>query len=413
MLHIPDKKNSYKDLEIETFSPSKILHLPLSVFGGDLDVIVQKGERVLKHQKLAEKEGVFGVNVHAPVSGHIGELFVANEELFLELFNDFLDEEIDAVTVLPTQISDLVQLLQNSGIEGSGGARFPTATKYNVTEGQINTLIVNGAECEPFLSADYALMKSYANEISQTLHFIQHLYKIQTIIIGIERMHKSLKPILEKAFKHFNVEGKIKLLPDFYPQGGELQLIKSTTGKELKKGTIPSKEGVLVSNVGTIIAMYNALFKGIPYIQRIVTLYDEHTNRGKNYWMPLGTTIAEISASFFPETSSPVSMIMGGPMMGKFIKDNRTSINKGSGGVIRMMKKLEEPVNCIACGYCVDVCPQNLLPMEFSKNVERKDTDNLKRFHLNDCIECGACAYICPSNIPLVNDIKTGKRMLV
>ncbi|MFL9831695.1 hypothetical protein ABS764_12630 [Flavobacterium sp. ST-87] len=266
MLHIPDKKNIYKDLEIETFSPPKTLHLPLSAFGGDLEVIVQKGERVLKHQKLAQKEGFFGGNIHAPVSGHIGEFIVANGEPFLELFNDFLDEVIDVKHSLPTQISDFIQLLQENGIEGSGGARFPTAAKYNVNEGQIDTLIINGAECEPYLSADYALMKSYANEVSQTLHFIQHLYKIKTIILGIERMHKSLKPLLEKAFKHFNVEGKIKLLPDFYPQGGELQLIKSITGKELKKGTIPSKEGILVSNVATFIAIHNALFKVIPYI---------------------------------------------------------------------------------------------------------------------------------------------------
>lgn len=413
MLHIPDKKNLYKDVEIETFSPSKILHLPLSAFGGELEVIVQKGDRVLKHQKLAQKEGIFGGNIHAPVSGYIGELIIINGEPFLELFNDFLDEEVDAKNSLSTQISDFIQLLQDNGIEGSGGARFPTAAKYNVNEGQIDTLIINGAECEPYLSADYALMKSYANEISQTLHFIQHLYKIQTIILGIEGMHKSLKPLLEKAFKHFNVEGKIKLLPDFYPQGGELQLIKSTTGKELKKGTIPSKEGILVSNVATVIAMYNAVFKGIPYVRRIVTLYDEHTNSGKNYWIPLGTTIAEISASFFQETSSAVSMIMGGPMMGKLVKDKRTSIHKGSGGLIRLKKKTNKIESCIGCGYCVEVCPQNLLPMEFSRNVERRDANSLKRFHLNDCIECGACAYICPSNIPLVQDIKTGKTMLV
>lgn len=415
MLYIPDKKHNYKDDGIDLFPSPTELNMPLLGFRSKLEVMVKKGERVLQDQLLASSAGIFGGNIHAPVSGLVGDQITVEGDPYLQIFNDFVYQQLAAEKIehKNVSISDFIRMLQHYGIEGSGGARFPTAAKYDVAEGQIDTLIINGAECEPYLSADYALMKSFGNELAETISFIQGLYKIRAVVMGIERQHKSLKPIIERAFDKFGVVGHVKLLPDFYPQGGELQLIKSATGRELRKGTIPSKEGILVNNVATIYAVFNALFNGKPYTHRVMTVFDEESNKGRNFWMPVGTTVNVISEYFFSQHVSATSIILGGTMMGKAVTDLRTAIHKGSGGLIRAFKRLSKAENCIGCGYCVDVCPQNLLPLEFSKNLRLGNIDKLRTFHLQDCIECGACAYVCPSEIALVQDIRSGKKIMI
>lgn len=415
MLFIPDKKHHYKNNDLSDLAAPKKLYMPLFGFKAPLELLVSKGQRILKYQQLAHKEGFFGSSVHASVSGIVGDVLTIDGGDYLEVFNDFLNESKVSSPINPEAISipEFRQILQGYGIEGSGGARFPSTAKYAIEAGDVETLIINGVECEPYLTADYALMKNYTLELALCIAFIQRLFKIPKAIICIEHQHRNLKPILEKALTNEDVIGGVKLLPDFYPQGGELQLIKSVTGKTLKKGSIPSKAGVLVNNVATIYAIYKAVFKGLPYTERIVTLFDEASQKGRNYWVPIGTPVSAISDHFFRPTSEHFSLIMGGPMMGRSVQDERMAIHKGSGGILRLHKSSYQSENCIGCGYCADVCPQNLLPMEFSRNVEKQDVNQLQNYHLQDCIECGACAYICPSRIPLVQDIRVGKQLML
>lgn len=413
MLFIPDKKRKYKDSVIVSLPNPEMFHIPLYGYRGELETVVQKGDPVYKYQLLAR--GAMNVCVHAPVSGIVGDVLRINQLPYLQLINDFKDQEQLLGKSDPQNISleQFIRTLSEYGIEGSGGARFPTSLKYQIGERQIETFIINGAECEPYLSADYALMKQYSQELAQTAALIQRLIGIDKVVLGIEKQHKQLKPLFEKAFAENYVNGGVQLLPDTYPQGGELQLIRSVTGKVIAKGRIPADYGIIVNNVGTLWAIYQAVFENKPYVERLITLYDEIQQKGENHWVRIGTPVSYLSAKFFSVLSNQVSFILGGPMMGKPVENTEQSVDKGTGGLILLKKTNKRADNCIDCGYCVEVCPQQLMPLEFARNYYAQDKKRLRSYHLTDCIECGACAYICPSDVPLMLSIREGKKLII
>lgn len=337
-------------------------------------------------------------------------------KLFLVLQNDFKEETLPVEPHNPQELTneEMLEILVECGIEGSGGARFPAHLKYNVGAKDIEMFIINAVECEPYLNADYVLIRDHIESLFKAIEAIQQLIRTRQIVFGIERHNKELKSLIEQKRNIGAGMVRVKLLPDEYPRGGELQLIRSVTGKEIPKGSIPADAGVVVSNVGTLWAVYQALYEGKPYTERIITVSgNKHAKKG-NYLVKIGTPVEHILRRTGQKGDLPSqTVILGGPMMGKAVQSLDLPVDKGTGGLLMLDNPKAEVFNCIGCGYCVDVCPQHLMPMEFVRFYQEKNSKTLRGLHLQDCIECGACAYICPSEVPLMESILKGKTLIV
>lgn len=415
MMHILSLKKKTKHLPIIELNAPDVLYLPLQGFRDSLELIVKPGETVKKYQLVAQSTGLFSSKLHAPVSGVAESIETINGEAHLKIINDHKDDEV----VMPSFSVDgldgveILKIIKDYGIEGSGGARFPTHLKYTLQDKKITTLIINGAECEPYLSADYALMKNETESLLKAITIVHKLVKADRVIIAIEKQHKELVSVFKKYASTYTYNVNIKLLPNEYPQGGELQLIKSVTGKELPKGSLPATNGVLVTNTGTLWAIYRAFYENKPYTERVITVSGEKALIKGNYRVKIGTPasflLKELGTDWDKDNQT---VVFGGPMMGKAVHNPDTSVNKGAGGVLIIPHTKTNSYNCIQCGYCSDVCPQRLMPMEFARAESINNKERLTAFNLNDCIECGACAYICPSDVPLMQSIFAGKKVI-
>lgn len=415
MMLISSLKSKTKKLGIRHLPSAPVLYIPMQGYKGTMELIVKEGEQVQKYQTLATFKGDLGTVIHAPVSGEVQGIITIDGKPYIVLKNDFEEKKSLQEYVLPDTLSKdkIIEIIHTFGIIGSGGAQFPTQTKYKGIDQKLSYFIVNGVECEPYLSADYTLLNEKAAYILKLLALLQKLFHIEKLVFGIEKQHKELKQVLLKVASDLQLSIEVKVMENTYPQGGELQLIKAVTGKELPKGSIPARHGILVNNVGTLWALYNALYENIPYTRRIITISGEKGKELGNYTVDIGTPIHHIINTLgINDDSENITTIIGGPMMGKAVTDNRLPVNKGSGGVLFMENPKNNRYNCIQCGYCSDVCPQHLMPMEFARYETQDDASKLRDYNLNDCIECGACAYICPSDVPLMKSIFSGKKRL-
>ncbi|MAX82257.1 MAG: electron transport complex subunit RsxC [Crocinitomicaceae bacterium] len=404
-MKIPSLKSVTKKLPITELESTDVFYIPLQAYFGTMKPLVAVGQKVQQYLPLAE--GKDGSRIHAPVSGEILELnYLINENPHLVLQNDFtnttyIDQELESAT----ELTDKIRL---AGISGSGGAGFPTHIKYKTNA--IDTLIVNGVECEPYLTADYALMYDEAGEILKAAQASAQYFGAKNIVIGLEKQNKELVKIFESHSELMHGVS-FKLLPNTYPQGGELQLIKAVIGKEIPKGSIPADEGVVVSNVATLLAVYKALELNQPNIDRVVTVSGEAAKHYGNFRVKIGTPIEYVLKKAGVNAAN-VDVVLGGPMMGKIVTDLKQPISKTSGGLLSFKKSAVKENNCIQCSYCADACPQHLMPMQFASAKFDHDTQKFIQFNVLDCIECGACQYICPSNVPLMQSISEGKSLL-
>ncbi len=412
MLLIPSLKRKTKHISIETISDPTDFYLSLAAYRGEMEPLVVAGQKVLKYECLAESKEIFVTKIHAPVSGTIKGIVEIEGNMHIHLENDFQNHSVEKIDIdcKNLTLKRFSKLLEDFGVEGAGGSRFPTALKYRVETETVETLIFNGVECEPYLSADAVLMKEKTEELIKTAYLIQNLLKAKRVVFVLEKQNKDIAKILKNTANESNVSIGICFVPDTYPQGGELQVIKAVTGIELKKGEIPISKGILVNNVGTLWAIHQAIFQGKPYTERIVTVSGNKSDKQGNYWVKIGTSVAHLLNQTQEKSSRKNDLtILGGAMMGKKINENNSFINKGSAGVLLLKNQKSTAQNCIKCGECVDVCPQRLMPFEFVRNNENATI--LKQFNLQSCIECGACEYTCPSHIPLMESIFNGKKM--
>lgn len=415
MIFIPSRKEQTKTKIFRRLTEPEKVYLPLDGYKTTANPVVNIGDAVKKHQLVAQSEGIFKTSIHSPVSGIVTSAKEIEGKHHLVIENDFKETTIAPHPKNADNLTEeeILRILSDYGIEGSGGARFPTHLKYRTGTKSIDTFIINGAECEPYLSADFALMKYEAEAILKTAKIINRVLKAKEIILAIEKQNRELKSVFEKLSASLNLPLRIQLLPDEYPRGGELQLIQSVTGKEIPKGSIPLNYGVVVSNVGTLWAIHRAVFEDLPYTERMMTISGENLSSAGNYWVKIGTPIQhilnEIGIQWNPEEQS---VILGGPMMGKAVHHPEMPVHKGSGGLLILPVSKNNRYNCIQCGYCADVCPQHLMPMEFSRSVLAGNAARLNDYGLSNCIECGACAYICPSDVPLMSHIFKGKEMI-
>ena len=424
-MKIESMKHITKKTGLATLKDPEFFYVPLSQHIGQVaKETVSKGDYVHRYEKIGEVSGKVSSMVHSPVSGKVIDIvnsLIANgrEVRTVVIKNDFQYKEIETEKRKIEEVGrfrrdELLEIIKQAGIVGEGGAQFPTYVKYDIGYKKIDTFILNGAECEPYLTADYAIMSNYVEDLLGGIKIIEKLIRPREVVIGVEEENMDIAEHIANILKErrmFNI--RVHVLPTAYPQGGELQLIRSVTGKEIKKGEIPGNHGVIVSNVGTVKSIYDAFTEGKPLVERVVTVSGEKISTRGNYLLKIGTSLNHIMDQLNPEDNAKI--IFGGPMMGEEVNEPLTPVVKGTSGILFLSKDIDsiKRENCISCGYCVDVCPMGLMPMKFEENYRKEQYEKLVTvYHLDNCIECGACEYVCPSRVPLIKSIKEGKEKL-
>ena len=423
-IHPSENKKNTEDIEIEDFPSPKYLYIPLlQHIGNVLDPLVSIGEKVLKGQKLGESSGNLSVPIHSPISGKVIKIEVLPFSLrgkvnTIVIENDFLDEKIEYEKIENYKTktkTELLNLIRERGLVGLGGALFPTHVKINPPADKIiKNLIINGAECEPYLNSDNRLMIENPQEIIGGIEIIMHILGVDSATIGIEDNKSKAVESLKSVLGNRN-DIKVAILDTKYPQGGEKQLIKAITNKTIPAGKLPMDIGVIVMNSTSAYWVYNGLINGVPLIEEIITVTGGAIGKPKNYRVSIGTPIEEILKTVeFDEVKSE-RLITGGPMMGIAQYTSDVPVIKGTSGILALTKKemgSYKSKSCISCGKCVDVCPMGLSPLMYAKFAEAEKWNEFLSYNLLECIECGSCQYVCPSNRPLTEGIRIGKAKL-
>ncbi|EGR2189273.1 electron transport complex subunit RsxC [Vibrio parahaemolyticus] len=417
-----NKKQSNKADLVRASIPAEII-LPLKQHIGKAgNLLVSVGEHVLKGQALTQSETGFTVPVHAPTSGTITAIeprTVAHPSGLSELCavitpdgQDTWCEKSPIADYTQESADALIDIIRLAGISGMGGAGFPTAKKIQSGIARTEILIVNAAECEPYITADDKLMQEHAEELIQGIEIVEHILKPKLTIIGIEDNKPDAIKALESAA--LNKDIVIRVIPTKYPSGGEKQLIKILTNKEVPSGSIPADIGILVQNVGSLYSIKRAIIDGEPIIERVVTLTGKTFKQPRNVWALLGTPVQALLDEFGYKADKKLQrLIMGGPMMGFTLPHSQVPITKTANCILaptrHEISAHQYEMECIRCGQCAEACPASLLPQQLQWHAKAEEYDKLEELNLKDCIECGACAFVCPSEIPLVQYYRQAK----
>ncbi len=421
----PEENKISNDAAIEVMPVGKQMVVLMNQhLGAPATPVVQKGDKVKVGQLIGEAQAFMCANVHSPVSGTVLKVDtckdafgMAKPAVYINVEGDEWMETIDRTpdikrecTLEPQQI---VAKLKEMGIVGLGGATFPTHIKYSIPEGKkAEYLIVNAAECEPYLTSDYRVMMEHAEEVCIGVSILRKALGVPNAYIGIESNKPQAIAKMQEMARQF--EGiVIEPLKVKYPQGAEKQLINAVTGRKVPSGKLPIDVGCVVSNLGSCFAVYEAVQKNKPLIENILTVTGKELPSQHNYIVRIGTTYNEIikhSIGALPETTGKV--ISGGTMMGKAVVNLDAPTVKGNSSVLVMGEKearREPETNCIRCGKCMEACPMGLEPYLFSALVKNGRTEEAREHNILDCIECGCCFFSCPAHKPLTDEIRLGK----
>lgn len=392
--------------------------------GKPAQCLVSKDDLVREGMLIGQAQGVFSANIHSPIPGVVKEIRkiylptgIRSEAVAIELQGEFDRSGKDEPRLEWQGISgsDLLKNLADKGIVGLGGATFPTVLKYTIREGfQVEYFVVNGVECEPFLTADHRLMVEKALEIIEGIRIVQQIMKPRQIIIGIEENKADAIAVMRENIVRAGLDFEVVALMVKYPQGDEKQLLKAVIGKEVPSGGLPLDIGAVVSNAGTMLAIYEAVVLDKPLIERVVTVSGSIIRNPANLKVRLGTPLSELIEECGGFTEPPAKLIAGGPMMGFAVLDPETPVTKGLSGVIALSRRqVRSPSQtpCIGCGRCVKACPMGLQPTVIYKWIEHSEYEEALKEGLMDCKECGCCGYTCPASIPLIQGMKLGKVM--
>lgn len=426
-LHMPDEKALSSGAAISQLPLPKRLVLPLKQHIGEATKpLVAVGERVLKGQIIARAEGYISAPVHAPSSGTIAAI----EEMpiphpsglsarCIAIDTDGEDEWRERKPVGDSYRElaplELRNILREHGLVGLGGATFPSAVKLQPgPKKPIQTLVINGAECEPYITCDQLLMRDRADEVVAGIAIVQHTVTPQHTLIGIEDNKPDSISAMRAAVSAAGLENtEVVVVPTRYPTGGEKQLIRVLTGKLVPSNGLPADVGVLCHNVGTCAAIAAAVYRDEPLISRIVTVTGRGIQTPQNVEVPIGVAMSEVVAHCGGYVDGVERLVMGGPMMGFALFTDELPVVKGCNCLLATVAEelpaaqAESP--CIRCGACVEACPAELMPQQLYWYSRAKDFEQAQQYHLFDCIECGCCAYVCPSHIPLVQYYRFAK----
>lgn len=423
--HPYDGKKMSRECPIEILNPGDTLVYPLSQhIGAMAKPLVKAGDRVLVGQKIAEKGGFISANIHSSVSGTVKAIekrLVATggmvDSIIVE--NDGMYEEVAPIfSGNPDELSkdEIIKIIEEAGIVGMGGAGFPTNVKLSPKNADIiNSIIVNGAECEPYLTSDYRRMVEQTDKLVKGLKIVLKIFPDAKGYFGIEDNKPEAIEALLKATEN---EDRIEVVPlkTKYPQGGERSMIYAVTGRKINSKMLPADVGCIVHNVDTIYAIYNAVYNGKPLIERIVTITGDAVSTPKNFQVRIGTSFRELIDAAGGFTTEPEKIISGGPMMGFSFFNIDVPVVKGSSSLLAFIKddvSHEEPSACIRCGRCAAACPEHLLPMKLAALAGQNEPEEFKKLGGMECVECGCCSYVCPAKRQVTQSVRSMKKLII
>ena len=428
-VHPSDNKQWSKDSAIEVMELPDVVNIPLAQhIGAPATALVKKGDTVVVGQKIAEPTGFMSAAIHAPISGTVTavDMQVNGQGLrqmmiTIKREGDTWDEAIDRSETLITECNlepkAIVEKIKDAGIVGMGGATFPTHVKLSIPEGKrAEVLIINGVECEPYLTSDHRTMLERGEQLLVGTRILMRAIGVKSAVIGVEANKpdavKHLQSLLGTA-----TDIKVQMLKTQYPQGGEKQLIAAVTGREVPAPpALPIDVGAVVCNASTAVAVYEAVQKNKPLIERVVTVTGAAVAQPKNLLTRFGTPVEALIAKCGGLAEGDVKVINGGPMMGRALSNIAMPVMKGCSGITIMngvaaQRSPESP--CIKCAKCVAACPMGLEPYLLSKQAQKRAWEAMEANDITSCIECGCCQYTCPASLPLLDYIRLGKQTVM
>ena len=416
-VHPQDRKSLSADNPIEELAMPSLLHIPLQQhIGAPAAPSVRRGQKVAKGQLLANSQGMISAPVHAPTSGRIVGIgsYPAHHASGLNVrtislqpdgedrWSEDIQEVDDPFTLAPEEIAVRVS---TAGIVGMGGATFPSAVKLNLRKRyRLHTLVINGAECEPYLTCDDRLMREHPDQMLDGVCIIAHALGVADVVIGIENNKPEAQDAVSRAAKPY-AHVRIARLPTRYPLGSEKHLVQTLTGRETPARGLTADIGVVVHNPATAFAVHEALRYGRPLVSRVMSVTGGAVRRPGHLRVPIGTPLEHLVDHCGGFTSEPARIVSGGPMMGQPLPGTRVPTIKGSNGLLALTEEetnRRQTMPCIRCASCVQACPCGLLPLEMAAHARVGDLEGVVDLGLMDCIGCGSCSYVCPSHIPLV-----------
>lgn len=420
-IYPPERKERSNQAPLRTASLPKVVTLPLSQHTGKAALpCVNVGDAVKTGTLVARRDGMVSANVHASISGTVIE--TTNSVIIIQGDGEDLWATLPPLDWRTAERDTLLQRLDDSGLIGLGGAGFPTYIKAQVNEHHaIDTLVVNAAECEPYITADDLTLRHYAADVLEGAQLLARLCGAAHIIVGVEdnkpeaiQALQALLTVIADSEPLASVT--LKIIETRYPSGGERQLIKKLLNREVPSGGLPADIGVLCHNPGTLLAALQAVRDGLPLVARVVTLTGDAITQPGNYWVRVGTSVDALLAQVGVDDEQLHQVVVGGPMMGTPLTSLDTPVTKTTNCLIAATQEELPPAPaeapCIRCGACESVCPAQLLPQQLHWYARAENDAALEAHHLFDCIECSACSYVCPSALPLVQDYRSSKQRI-
>ena len=428
-VHPSDNKQWSKGSAIEIMELPDVVNIPLAQhIGAPATAIVKKGDKVVVGQLIAEATGFMSANIHAPISGTVTAVDLQPNGqglrqmmITIKREDDIWDEAIDRSETLVSECNlepkAIIEKIKAAGIVGMGGATFPTHVKLSIPEGKkAEILIINGVECEPYLTSDYRTMLERGEQLIVGTRILMRAIGVTNAVIGVEANKPDAVAHLQKIVGTAT-DIKVQMLKTQYPQGGEKQLIAAVTGRQVPAPpALPIDVGAVVCNASTAVAVYEAVQKNKPLIERVVTVTGAAVVQPKNLLTRFGTPVEALIAKCGGLAEGDVKVINGGPMMGRALSNIAMPVMKGCSGITIMVGQMakrgvESP--CIKCAKCVEACPMGLEPYLLSKQARKKAWDAMEANDITSCIECGCCQFTCPANIPLLDFVRLGKQTVM
>lgn len=428
-IHPPEEKISSNEQIIYGEVPTQMLVPVDQHIGKPCEIVVEKGSVVERGQLIAKSTGFVSSNVHSPVNGKVDKIVkfpqlggqikqcaLITPETPGENYAEVMKKDTsNTVDIQKLTVDEIRKTIADAGIVGMGGAGFPTHVKLSPPpEKIIDSLIINGAECEPYITSDHRIMLERAEEMIKGVLILQHLFNDVPIYIGIERNKPDAIEILEKAAKDYDTITVTSLIVK-YPQGGEKQLIKAILNREVPSKGLPMDVGVVVQNVATVLAIHDIFYYKRPLMERVVTISGNLVKNPGNIMLPIGTPISYVMEKFEIDPQLVRVMISGGPMMGRTSYSFESPVTKTTSALLffdesRFISREENP--CIRCGSCIKGCPMGLAVAQYTEMIKANDIAPAVRDSIMDCIECGSCTYVCPADRRLVHWMRLGKNII-
>ena len=422
-VHVPHRKNTAGTPVVQLNAPGFVT-IPMSMhIGAPAKPVVNVGDLVKVGTLIGEAGGAVSAPVHSSVSGKVTkiiDLLLADGRTVPAVVIESDGEMTPDETIVPPVIDSresFIEAVKNAGIVGLGGAGFPTHFKLNADPAKIDYLIINGAECEPYVTSDTLTMEKRGEDMKVALEAMKQWLGIKNIIIGIESNKKKAIETMKELMAEVGTgcAASVKVLPSIYPQGGEKVLIYHTTGRVVPAGKLPIDAGCIVINCTTLATIGAYLQTGMPLVSKVVTVAGGAVKEPKNLEVPVGTAMKELFDFCGGFTTEPAKVVYGGPMMGITVPDLSAPILKNTNAILALTEKeikTPKPTNCIRCGSCTNTCPFGINPAEIARAYQKKDAEALKALELTSCMECGCCSFICPANRPLVQTNRLAKIFL-